>query len=334
MRGFDAAFRKGRAANIFGFWRHLASLILPLTGLCARCSTAMANCTVTNFTMNFGSINVLSGAPIDVMANATVTCLLLLNNAATIGVSCGAGSNCTGNLRTMVSGSNTMRVEYYTDSARTQVWQADNFSVNPGSYTGAGSPLSLNLVLGSNTFTIYGRIPAGQSTVQVGTYAWTGATTPAVKHCGDADLLCVAPTVSSSSSASMAVATVAPQCNIVSTSPVSFIAGLLTSATTAIGAVNVQCTAGASYTVALDNGMNFSGTRRVANAANTVFVPYQLYQDSGFSTPWGANQGVNTEAKTGTGLTQSLSVYGMIPAQATTPAPGSYSDTVVVTVTY
>ena len=300
----------------------------------AQCSAALANCSITNFTMNFGSLNVLSGSPIDVTASGSITCLLLVNTAATVGISCGAGANCTANLRTMVSGSNTMRVEYYSDSARTQVWQADSFSVSPGSYTGAGAPLTLNLVLGTTNFTVYGRIPAGQSTVQVGSYTWTGAATPAVKHCGDADLTCVAPTVSTSASASTAVATVVPQCNIVSTSPVSFTAGLLTSNTTAIGTVTVQCTAGASYTVALDNGLNYSGSRRVANAAQTVFVPYQLYQDSGFSTPWGATPGVNTEANTGTGLNQSLSVYGLIPAQATTPAPGLYSDTVVVTVTY
>jgi spore coat protein U-like protein len=189
-------------------------------------------------------------------------------------------------------------------------------------------------VLGTTNFTVYGRVPAGQSTVPVGSYTWTGAATPAVKHCGDADALCVAPVVSTSASASTAVATVVPQCYIVSTSPVSFVAGLLTATTTAIGTVSVQCTAGAPYTVALDNGQYFSGSRRVANAAQTVFVPYQLYQDSGYSLPWGASQGVNTEAQTGTGLVQSLSVYGLIPPQATTPAPGAYSDTVVVTVTY
>jgi spore coat protein U-like protein len=314
--------------------RSLRRLVHSFSLLIVNSSVALANCTITNFTMNFGSLNVLSGSPTDVTATGSITCLLLVNTAATIGISCGAGSNCTANLRTMVSGSNTMRVEYYTDSARTQVWQADSFSVNPGSYTGAGDPITLNLVLGTTNFTVYGRIPAGQSTVQVGSYTWTGAATPAVKHCGDADLLCVAPVVSTSASASTAVATVVPQCSILSTSPVSFTAGLLTANTTAIGTVNVQCTAGASYTVALDNGQNYSGSRRVANAAQTVFVPYQLYQDSSYSVSWGAQQGVNTQADTGTGLNQALSVYGLIPAQATTPAPGVYSDTVVVTVTY
>ncbi|WP_280527698.1 spore coat protein U domain-containing protein [Ciceribacter thiooxidans] len=36
---------------------------------------------------------------------------------------------------------------------------------------------------------------------------------------------------------------------------------------------------------------------------------------------------------TGTGLTENVSVYGRVPAQST-PAPGTYTDTIVVTVTY
>ncbi|WP_409528142.1 spore coat protein U domain-containing protein [Rhizobium sp.] len=36
---------------------------------------------------------------------------------------------------------------------------------------------------------------------------------------------------------------------------------------------------------------------------------------------------------TGTGSPQTLTVYGRVPAQ-NTPAPGTYSDTVVVTVSY
>ena len=36
---------------------------------------------------------------------------------------------------------------------------------------------------------------------------------------------------------------------------------------------------------------------------------------------------------TGTAATQSIPVYGRVPAQAT-PPPGTYSDTVVATVTY
>ena len=43
--------------------------------------------------------------------------------------------------------------------------------------------------------------------------------------------------------------------------------------------------------------------------------------------------GVNTASGTGTGVTQTLNVYGRVAPQ-TTPKPGTYSDTVIATVTY
>ena len=43
--------------------------------------------------------------------------------------------------------------------------------------------------------------------------------------------------------------------------------------------------------------------------------------------------GIDTVSATGTGMTQSLSIYGRVPPQAT-PRPGAYADTVTMTVTY
>ncbi|HEY2977511.1 MAG TPA: spore coat protein U domain-containing protein, partial [Burkholderiaceae bacterium] len=37
---------------------------------------------------------------------------------------------------------------------------------------------------------------------------------------------------------------------------------------------------------------------------------------------------------TGNGSPQPHTVYGRVPAQATTPAPGTYTTTITVTVTY
>ena len=42
---------------------------------------------------------------------------------------------------------------------------------------------------------------------------------------------------------------------------------------------------------------------------------------------------MNTMAGTGSGLAQIFSVYGRVPAQ-NTPSPGTYSDTVVLTISY
>lgn len=63
-------------------------------------------------------------------------------------------------------------------------------------------------------------------------------------------------------------------------------------------------------------------------------VVYGLYKDAGRSQPWGdgATPG-STVAGTGTGAAKGYTVYGRVPPQ-TAPTPGTYSDTVVVTVTY
>jgi spore coat protein U-like protein len=62
-------------------------------------------------------------------------------------------------------------------------------------------------------------------------------------------------------------------------------------------------------------------------------ITYGLYQNAARSQPWGNNTGTNTVAGSGTGSGQALTVYGRVPAQ-TTPAPGTYSDSIIATLTY
>ncbi len=98
--------------------------------------------------------------------------------------------------------------------------------------------------------------------------------------------------------------------------------------------INVRCTNGTSYVVALDEGVGASATiseRRMTNGAQTL--TYALYQDAGRSTLWGETSGTDTVAATGTGAVQAHAMYGRAPAQQTATA-GGYSDTITVTVTY
>jgi spore coat protein U-like protein len=64
------------------------------------------------------------------------------------------------------------------------------------------------------------------------------------------------------------------------------------------------------------------------------FIGYALYKDSNFSTAWGdGTTAGNTVSGNGNGTAQAYTVYGRAPAAAL-PNPGSYSDAVIVTVTY
>jgi spore coat protein U-like protein len=104
-------------------------------------------------------------------------------------------------------------------------------------------------------------------------------------------------------------------------------------ATLATAAVSVNCSDGGSYAVSLGSGSNFSTTRRMAGPSGQ-FLGYELYSDSGRSVLWGDGTTLgNRVSGTGTGVAQSLTVYGRIPA-GQNMMPGSYTDTVVVTVEY
>jgi spore coat protein U-like protein len=120
--------------------------------------------------------------------------------------------------------------------------------------------------------------------------------------------------------------------------------GVLAASVQQTSQITVDCTNTTPYTVGLDNGQNFSGgTRRMKETiAGTTFVNYGLYTDAAHTNAWTTTTstttctgGANTCAiGTGTGSAQPpITVYGLIPAQ-TTPAPGTFQDTVTATVTY
>ena len=100
---------------------------------------------------------------------------------------------------------------------------------------------------------------------------------------------------------------------------------------TATGTLTVNCTDGTPYNIGLDNGSNFSGTRRMSDGG-TNYLGYGLFRDSAHSLAWGTTIGTNTLTGTGTAANQVISVYGQT-VDTNAPA-GSYSDIVTATVTY
>ena len=102
--------------------------------------------------------------------------------------------------------------------------------------------------------------------------------------------------------------------------------------------VSLQCTNGANYDVAMDPGLNASGTqRRMSNGAATpVFVPYAIYRDTTYTAAaeWTAAVGGTVSGTAGVSGLVSLTAYGRIPSTATSVGAGSYLDTVTVTVTF
>lgn len=138
------------------------------------------------------------------------------------------------------------------------------------------------------------------------------------------------------STATFAVtATVLPACTVVGGVPLAF--GVVTPGTQRDGSVTITatCTLGTPYTLALDAGTGSGATvaaRRMTSGTDTL--QYALYQDSARTTLWGdGTAGTSTRSGTGTGLTQTFTVYGRVPSSAVAPV-GSYTDTITVTATY
>lgn len=128
--------------------------------------------------------------------------------------------------------------------------------------------------------------------------------------------------------------TITASCVISSTATLNFGSqGVLSSDVNQSTSLGVQCTSLTPYAIALSAGAGSGATtttRKMTSSGNTI--DYSLYQDSNHTTVWGTTGG-ELVSGTGSGSTQSYTIYGQIPAQST-PAAGSYSDTIGVTVSY
>jgi spore coat protein U-like protein len=99
--------------------------------------------------------------------------------------------------------------------------------------------------------------------------------------------------------------------------------------------LSVTCSSGTTYNVGLNAGTASGATvtARAMTGPGGATLNYAMYQDTNHTTNWGQTVGTDTEAGTGNGSAQTLTVYGQLAA-GQYPAPGSYSDTITATVTY
>jgi spore coat protein U-like protein len=164
---------------------------------------------------------------------------------------------------------------------------------------------------GNTTVTFYGQIPAGQ-VVAPGTYT---------------------DTLSTATTSFQVTAIIAPSCTI-TTSPLAFgnYTGLVLNSTTTI---LVTCSKSSTYNVGLNAGTSTGATvtNRSMSGPSSALLNYKLFSNAGLTTNWGNTVGTDTVAGTGSGASQSLTVYGQVPAGQLV-RPGSYTDTITATLTY
>jgi len=145
--------------------------MLSWAGLYAQSQTAQttflvtarvqAVCEVTSNDLNFGTYNPKASSPHQVSSLVRATC----TPGATyqVGLDAGTSSGATINQRKMVSGSNTLNYQLYSDSARSVIWGNTQNTDTVTPPAGTGLPQDLP---------VYGSIPPAQPAA-VGDYSDT-----------------------------------------------------------------------------------------------------------------------------------------------------------------
>ncbi|MCA3574172.1 MAG: spore coat U domain-containing protein [Aestuariivirga sp.] len=302
-----------------------ACLALALTP--AAPAAAALSCTASVSGVAFGSITVRDGSNDQTTGTVEYSCSGGTPNAAiavclTLGAGTG-GAEGGNSPRYMRRGDNTpLSYELRSVSQSGRTWDT----------VVTGTTLDGN---GAANFqdTIFAVVTSTGSDVKGGSYSSTFTGGDATFRYGEVSGQddC---TLSGTSPTFNVTATVAPACTI-DVAPLSF--GSMESLAEAVDAqttITANCTNATSYSISLGlgngNGVTGPAARKMTKGGDTI--TYGLYQNPDRTTVWG-DQVSNDFDGAGTGSFQSISVYGRIPSQ-NTPPTGTYTDTVVVTITY
>lgn len=239
----------------------------------------------------------------------------------------------------------SVNFDLYSDPARTQIIgpapSGGGFPVYTGTLPVAGS-----YALSAVNIPIYGRVPAGQTWPDVSA---AGGGKQTVQHLVfDAQIVyalddskfpdsCTGGDLKNDSTSFFwgSYGDITTDCRITDATDLNFgTVPSLASDVTGVSAITVRCPAGTPWTMALNAGSNaILGNRRMKSAEGR-YVNYDLYKDAARKQKWGS---VGADLVTGKGAGELsptiLRVFGLAPAQPAA-APGDYSDTITVNLTY
>lgn len=325
--------------------RLLGGLCLWIMAL-AWCSIAQAqSCTASMSPIAFGNYSPIGNAAATTSGTLTVSCTFPLVSLSTVRVcfNLGTGSTSTGSSlppRTMGNGTNRLSYNLAQTSTPGVLWGATAAGTTPISITFAAAVVGGTL---TRTIPITGTILPNQPTVPTvnnttTTYTEDYTGTAATANYGFYVLggppACSALTSTTTFPFSV-TANVTNNCTIAANTMNFAPAGLLTAATLSTSNINVTCTNNNAYRIALNGGGTGNvAARRLTRTGGTETIAYSLFTTEARNVIWGdGTAGTATRTGLGTGLAQTLTVYGRVPAQ-TTPRPGTYNDTITATITF
>ena len=324
----------------------ITQLLIVLGMLCMSAARGEAlTCTASiGSPVIFSGIDILSGGPVDATSTLNVNCTVstldglvgaLLNITVCPNIGEGSGGSSSGTRRLERSGgTETLNYNIYQDLARTTPWGHASFptlGTVPPMTMSATVPL-LGTASTSTSRQVYFRLFGSQQTSLPGTYlsSFAGAHTQICAGIGLGGCPGLYLITSSPQAPFSVEATFTKNCTVTTQSVNFGSTGILAANIDATGQVRVTCTQMTGYSVGLSIGSFTPTTRRMTMGSE--FVVYGLYRDAARSQGWGDVAGTMPTGN-GTGLTENYTVYGRVAPQAT-PSPGTYNDTVVVTITY
>jgi spore coat protein U-like protein len=307
----------------------------PLIGAGALAAQPVVCSTTGISDLAFGVVDPQSSQPTQTTATISFSCSNP-NNQTYHGAVCFRIVDGVTGPRDMQDGNgHSLPFQVYTDAGHSVIWGMG--AANSVNVQGVSIPAQSS-ALGSAT--LYGQIPPGQSSAVAGSYQYLFAGTQTtiavnlVQVNKGAPPDCTGIAGTSTGQSFHAIALVDKKCTVqASLLDFGTPAGLLVSNIDGATTTTTQCTAGTPYQIGLDNGLYPAGTTRRMSGGSSDFITYELFLDSNRTQRWGNTLNIDTLNQTGTGQSQASTIFGRVAAQPT-PSPGSYSDTVTVTVTY
>lgn len=309
--------------------RRILFALLAAIGLSGTASAT--SCSFAISALNFGDVDTLAGNAVDVTATLSINCTQILTGTLRVCPNIGPGSGgSSGATRRLSDGAgHTLSYRLYQDSSRSISWGSVE-------HTALGTPPTFDFVTSINgsvsaSRTIYGRVLGGQQAATPGTYTSSFTSADVKISYSELQIFNCLTLASPVTATFVAEAKVQPNCLITAQNIDFGSRGVLRSNTDANGSLSVTCTPGTAYTVGLDAGL-YAGTPGRQMANGSARIAYELHRNAARTQPWSTAVG-QMAGGTGAGSAQAFTVYGRVPPQPS-PAPGTYADTVVATVTY
>ena len=295
--------------------------ILPQKAAALSCGASVSN-------INFGTVNVRTGAVNQTSASVTISCTGALSNLVGTCLRFGPGSGGAGS-------NNAPRYLRRGDGATLPYQLRPLGNGNTfGTLNALYVPIAILLGSGSATVPIFADITANSVAIGSGQYSsiFSGSSNIELKYGAPSD--CNLLTQTANVPPFSVAAEVVPSCELDVTS-LNFgtISGSANNPVDETAVVNVRCTSNTSYTIGLGMGGGGGSNPQLREMrSGSSVLKYGLYRDSALSLPWGNTAG-NMPNSTGTGSNNAFTVFGRIHA-GQSPRAGVYTDNVVVTITY